>query len=200
MKFSKLVRRVHLYLALFLTPWLVVYASSGFVLNHALWFGSGNGHGPIAEFEKAEEIDYEADFSEDMGVREMAAQVLVDLGLPGAFFVQGDAKQDKLVIHRNRSLKASRVTWFRSQNRVIVENQIFSTPVFLNRTHFRHGYEQPHFASVAWAVIVDLVVLALIAWVLTGLWMWWEIRPARFWGGVFGLAGLAVFSLLLFTI
>ena len=47
---------------------------------------------------------------------------------------------------------------------------------------------------------VAFVVVALAFWVLSGLWMWWEIKPARVWGAVFGLTGAAVFALLLFTI
>ena len=31
---SKIIRRVHLYLALFLTPWMLVYALSGLLLDH----------------------------------------------------------------------------------------------------------------------------------------------------------------------
>ena len=93
-----------------------------------------------------------------------------------------------------------RVTYLRPQKKVQIECQQMNVPMFLNRTHFRHGYTQPFAASLTWAVIVDLVIVALVFWVLSGLWMWWEIKPARAWGAVFGLAGAAVFALLLFTI
>lgn len=198
MKFSKLVRRTHMYLALFLTPWLIVYALSGFVLNHGHWFAAGHGH-PVP-FEKVEEREYQAVFSEDADVRGIAAQVLEDLGLAGAFSVQGDARQPKLVIQRGGAFSAHRITYFRPQNRVLIEKHTFTTPMFLNRTHFRHGYQQPYVAPTLWAVVVDLVVVALLFWVLSGLWMWWEIRPARAWGAVFGAVGLGVFFLLAFTI
>ena len=32
--FSKLVRRTHMYLALFLTPWMAGYAASTLLMNH----------------------------------------------------------------------------------------------------------------------------------------------------------------------
>ena len=47
---------------------------------------------------------------------------------------------------------------------------------------------------------MDLVAVALLFWVISGVWMWWEIKPARLWGGVFGLIGLGIFGILLATI
>ncbi len=36
---SKLLRRIHLYLALFLTPWIRMYAVSTFAMNHGAGLG-----------------------------------------------------------------------------------------------------------------------------------------------------------------
>ena len=199
MKLSKLIRRTHMYLALFLTPWLIVYALSGLVLNHARLFLQPNGQLALP-FEKVEERDYKAAFSADADARMIGEQVLVDLGLSGTFNTQGGPQQPKLVILRHSAFALHRITWFRNESRLLIEKQQFNTPTFLNRTHFRHGYEQPFVASKVWAVIVDLVVVALLFWVLSGIWMWWEIKPARLWGGVFALIGLGVFGILLATI
>lgn len=188
-----------MYLALFLTPWLIIYALSGLVLNHGRLFGMGH-EGAAQPFEKVEEREYRAAFSPDADVRMIGAQVLEDLGMPGAFFVQGQASQLKLVINRNGAFATHRVTYFRDANRVLVERQEYKAPAFLNRAHFRHGYEHGFLPSTAWAVIVDLVVVALLFWVLSGLWMWWEIKPARAWGAFFGLVGVGVFALLLATV
>jgi hypothetical protein len=203
MKFSKLIRRTHMYLALFLTPWLVIYAMSGFILNHRAWFFpvSAPGHEAAPPpFEKIDEREYDVVFSDDVDARMIGAKVLEDVGLAGSFNVQGDARQPRLVIMRNTASAVYRVTYLRPQKKVQIERQQFNMPMFLNRAHFRHGYTQPFAASMTWAVIVDLVIVALVFWVLSGLWMWWEIKPARAWGAVFGLAGAAVFALLLFTI
>lgn len=197
---SKIIRRTHMYLALFLTPWLIIYALSGLVLNHGSLFSGGHGHDAAPKFEKVEEREYRAAFSPDADARMIGAQVLQDLGMPGAFFVQGKTSQPKLVINRSGAFATHRVTYFRNENRLLVERQQYRTPMFLNRAHFRHGYETGFMPSTLWAVIVDLVVVALVFWVLSGLWMWWEIKPSRVWGAIFGLAGLGVFTLLLFTI
>lgn len=199
MKISKLIRRTHMYLALFLTPWLIIYALSGLVLNHAKFFMRPDGQ-LAAPFEKVEEREYKAAFSADADARMIGAQVLEDLGLSGTFNTQGGPQQPKLVILRHSTFALHRITWFRNEGRLLIEKQQFNTPTFLNRTHFRHGYEQPFVSAKIWAVIVDLVVVALLFWVLSGLWMWWEIKPARLWGGVFGLIGLGIFGILLATI
>ncbi len=48
---SKLIRRIHLYLALFLTPWMLIYGLSGLVLNHGATVRSF--YGPTyGQFEK----------------------------------------------------------------------------------------------------------------------------------------------------
>lgn len=199
MKLSKLIRRTHMYLALFLTPWLTIYALSGFVLNHGNWFGmSGGGKAP--PFEKIEERDHQAAFSKDADERLIGAQVLEALGLSGPFNVQGDVDGPKLVINRHGAFAEHRVTYLREQSRLVVERQQCSKTMFLNRAHFRHGYLQEDAASIAWGVIVDLVIVSLIFWVLSGLWMWWEIKPSRAWGAVFGLAGVGLFAVLLFTV
>jgi hypothetical protein len=203
MQLSKLIRRTHMYLALFLTPWLVIYALSGFILNHrASFFPVPTvGREPAQPaFEKIGEREYDTVFSDDADARMIGAKVLQDVGLAGSFSIQGDARQPRLVIMRSAASAVYRVTYLRTEKKVQIERQQFNLPMFLNRAHFRHGFTQPFAASMSWAVIVDLVIVALVFWVLSGLWMWWEIKPARTWGAVFGLAGAALFALLLFTI
>ena len=43
-------------------------------------------------------------------------------------------------------------------------------------------------------------VVGMVFWVLSGLWMWWEIKPARLPGAVFAVVGCGVFGLLLVTL
>jgi hypothetical protein len=196
---SKLIRRTHMYLALFLTPWMLIYALSGLVLNHGqavrAFYGAKWG-----QMEKVEERPYTASFSTDATPRMIGAQVLEHLGLSGSFNVQGQANQPRLIINRNGAFAQHRVTYFRTENRLLIEKQAFSAPVFVNRAHFRHGYEQPFLSSNVWASIVDLAVVGMLFWVLSGIWMWWEIKPARIPGAVLALGGFGIFGLLLATI
>ena len=48
--FSKFLRQSHMYLALFLTPWMLVYALSTMAMNHRQFF-TKRGDNPI-RFEK----------------------------------------------------------------------------------------------------------------------------------------------------
>lgn len=196
---SRVIRRTHLYLALFVTPWMIVYALSGLVLNHGEtvrgWYG-----GKFPDFEKVEERPYTAAFSADATPRQIAAQVLADLGLEGTFNVPANANATRLVINRNGALTAHRITYFRTENRVLVERQRLVAPLVVNRAHFRHGYEQPYLAAKLWGAAVDLAVIGMLGWILTGVLMWWEIKPARVWGAACAFAGFGVFGLLLATL
>jgi len=196
---SKLIRRVHLYLALFLTPWMIVYALSGLVLNHnetvRSWYG-----GKFPEFEKIEERPYTTVFSTGATPREIGVQVLADLGLAGSFNTPPNPPAERLVFNRFASFSAHRVTYFRTENRVVIEKQITPAPVIVNRAHFRSGYEQPYLASKIWAATVDLAVVGMIFWILSGVFMWWEIKPARLWGALCAFAGFGIFGVLLATL
>jgi hypothetical protein len=196
---SKLIRRTHMYLALFLTPWMMIYALSGLVLNHNQAIRSFYG-ARFGQFEKVEERPYSAAFSEGADSRMIGAQILDHLGLSGSFNVQGSPNQPRLIINRNAAFAAHRITYFRTENRLLVEKQSFSAPVFVNRAHFRHGYDQPFLSSKVWGFIVDLAIVGMVFWVLSGIWMWWEIKPARMTGAVIAVVGFGMFGILLATI
>ena len=56
---SKLIRRTHMYLALFLTPWVMVFALSSIIFNHFKFFSGGK---PLAPFEQVAELSGLATF------------------------------------------------------------------------------------------------------------------------------------------
>src|SRR5262245_16910900 len=97
---SKLIRRIHMYLALFLTPWMLIYALSGLAINHNQAIRALYG-AKFGQFEKVEERPYTAAFSADAEPRMIGAQILEHLGLSGTFNVQGAATAPRLIINRN---------------------------------------------------------------------------------------------------
>lgn len=196
---SKLIRRTHMYLALFLTPWMIIYALSGLVLNHGPLIRSLYGDN-LNKFEKIGEQEYKAEFSADADPRLIGAQVLEHLGLQGTFNVQGGANAARLVINRNAPFAVHRITYLRSENRLLIEKLRLTTPAFLNRTHFRAGYMQPFLSAKIWGVVVDLVIVGMVFWVVSGIWMWWEIKPSRVWGAGCALTGFALCGVLFFTL
>ena len=196
---SKLIRRTHMYSALFLAPWMIVYALSGLVLNHNPAVRAFYGE-KFIQFEKVAERPYDVAFSADADARTIGAQILDDLGLSGSFAVQGNATAPRLVINRNAGFAQHRITYFRAEKRLLHEKQAFTAPVFLNRAHFRHGYDQPFVAQQIWAFILDGVIVAMVFWAASGIWMWWEIKPARLAGAGFAVVGCALFAVLLVAI
>src|SRR5437773_12218084 len=87
---SRIVRRTHMYLALFLTPWVLMYALSTMAMNHRGFFKKFYGTGP-APFEVERDQAYKRHFSSDATPAAIAEQILKDLGLEGAYTVRGPA-------------------------------------------------------------------------------------------------------------
>jgi len=190
--FSKLVRRTHMYLALFLTPWMLGYAVSTIAMNHRM--------PRPADFVKEREQTYPNGFEAGTPPREIARQILSDLELDGAFGVQGPAPDGRLTINRQGMLTPRRITFTPADGRVVVERLDLETSGFLNRFHRRRGYQQPFAADRAMAVSVDAVIVAMVFWALSGLWMWWEMRATRWWGIACATTGIGIFALFILTI
>ncbi len=190
--FSKLVRRTHMYLALFLTPWTMAYAVSTIAMNHRM-------PRPSVFVTEREQI-YPNAFEPGTAPREIAGQILADLNLEGAFGVQGPAPDGRLTINRQGMLSPRRITYTPADRRLVVERQELETSGFLNRFHRRRGYQQPYAADLAMAVSVDAVIVALVFWALSGLWMWWEMRATRWWGLACVIAGAGIFLFFVLTI
>jgi hypothetical protein len=54
--------------------------------------------------------------------------------------------------------------------------------------------------DTGWAVSVDLVIVAMMFWVLSGLWMWWEMKVTRRLGALAALGGAGLFAFYLLAI
>ena len=190
--FSKVVRRTHMYLALFLTPWMLVYAISTIAMNHRM--------PRPTSFIKEKDEAYTNSFEPGTPPREIAQQILVDLQLEGAFGVQAPAPDGRLTINRQGMLSPRRITYTPHDRRVVVERMELETSGFLNRFHRRRGYQQPYASDIAMAISVDAVIVAMVFWALSGLWMWWEMRATRGWGVACAVTGIGIFTLFALTI
>jgi hypothetical protein len=196
--FSILVRRIHMYLALFLAPWMLMYALSTIVMNHRGWFIEKYGRGPVP-FEKERELTYNGSFPENAEPKHIAMQVLASLDLEGAHGVNR-RKDGAVVINRQDLVLPRRITYTPADNKVVVEKMEYRTNAFLERFHRRRGYQTGYALDTVWAVTVDLVIVAMVFWVLSGLWMWWEMKVTRVLGALAALGGLTLFLFYLFQI
>ncbi len=196
---SRILRRTHMYLALFLTPWVLMYALSTVVMNHRGHLRRVYGETPPI-FSMESERDYAAIFPANATPQQKAIQILRDLNLEGAYAVSRPAPDGTLTINRQDPVTPKRIRYRPTDKKITVERLEYRTPAFLERMHRRRGYDHGYAADDGWAVSVDLFIVAMVFWVASGLWMWWEMRLTRRTGALFACAGLALFAVFLVTI
>ena len=86
MTISTIVRRTHMFLALFFFPWILMYALSTLVMNHRAFFVSRYGEEPVP-FVTERRLVYDGVFPEDAELRTISTQILASVGLDGAHAV-----------------------------------------------------------------------------------------------------------------
>ena len=52
----------------------------------------------------------------------------------------------------------------------------------LSKLHTTHHYPVHFGVTWLWALLADLTGLTLVLWALTGLFMWWQMKPTRLLG------------------
>jgi len=192
-----------MYLALFLTPWILMYALSTMAMNHRDFFAQlrgGSGTSYAVESEGAYPGAYPGTFPPGDKPREMAQGILRHLGLDGTHYVQQARETGRLTIYRESPLVTRRITYTPADRRVVVERAVFHTPSFLEELHRRRGFEHDYPLEDAWGFIVDIVIVSIVFWDLSGVWMWLQLAGTRRLGLVFAVCGLALFVLFLSAI
>ena len=185
-----------MYLALFLAPWMLMYALSTLVMSHRERVASFYPTKTPAMV-KERELDYSRTFPADATPQQMGQQLLLDLGLDGTHRVSGGKDGKPLVIDRQHSLAPRRITFDPKAGKITIQREEFRGPTFLERMHRRRGYQNPYALEDTWAFSVDVTVLVMIFWSLSGIWLWWELRSTRLWGIIAGGFGLALFAVFL---
>ena len=172
MRLDRVMRWLHLYTALFLAPWLLIYASSAFFLNHDEWFqGLFNIIPPGWVVIREEDFKPQEISSSEPELE--ARAVLDSLDLQGDYRLLEKSNDNRLVVLRYSGGGNYRVTWLRSMDKVIVErHQPSSIYGFLHYLHFSAGYGRQQIASDIWAIIVDLIAISVWLWVISGLYFW----------------------------
>jgi hypothetical protein len=196
--FSRLLRRTHMYLALFLFPWIAMYALSTLAMNHRALFVEHYGAGPVP-FVKERTVTIAATFSDTTDAKAIAGQILAAVDLDGA---HGATRRNDgtIVINRADLLTPRRLTYSPADRTVLIERQERRPNALLERFHRRRGYATGYRLDTIWAVSVDLAIIAMIFWVLSGLWMWWEMKATRACGTWAVLGGAGLFALYLMTL
>ncbi len=194
-KLNIIFRRMHLYLGMVLIPWMIIYGFSTFMLNHGPTFRQFR-PGPEA-WEQVSKSEYNGDLpSSQEELRVWASGVLEENGFEGVSFgVQRNA--ERVRINSQRFLNPIRVTYLFADKTLIAEKREAAWAEVFLRLHFRHGYGHGSFMQALWGFIVDLVCVSFLVWVVTGLYLWWNLSHTRRWGWVaIGAGMLSFFGLL----
>jgi hypothetical protein len=193
---SWIVRRVHLFTGLFLGPWMLMYALSTLVMTHREFVLSFYpSKAPAMAIER--ELDYTRTFSSTATRQEIGRQILQDLGLDGTHSVSGGKDGKPLVINRQHALMARRVTFDPAAHKIVIERENFRASTWLERMHRRRGYDHPFLLEDTWGFTVDVAVLTMVFWSLSGIWLWWELKSTHKWGTMALVAGPGLFVILL---
>jgi hypothetical protein len=196
MTFNHLNRRLHLYLALALVPWLLIYGISSLIIHHRDWFDPERN--PV-EWTQRFERHYDLTISEDANLREIGAQIMSDNDLDGAFFIN---RRNHRIIRLTvfDFWNRTRLAYHLDQQQLTAEDQVFRWDQFILGLHFRGGFSQESYLSNLWGIVVDIACIGFVLWVASGIVMWWQLKQTRKWGALALGGGIVSFILFLFTL
>ena len=193
--FDRLNRRTHLYAGLFFLPWFFVYGLSSAVFSHPKWFESGPEKAKVL-FDRPYHLD---PIAANADLRAVGEQVQKENGLPGYFDVYLDP-EGNLSMYQASFWQVHNVRYDARRERLTEQEPPFRWASLLTRLHTRAGFERPGFLEQSWSVMVDLVQIAILLWIATGIYMWWHLKHLRKWGFLAlggGIVSFAVFLLVL---
>jgi hypothetical protein len=187
-----------MYLALFFMPWLLMYALSTIGMNHRAFFNQIYGGNTVA-WEKEQEHLLPGVVVKDQDPRSAGLEILAQFGLNGGAYGVNRSPDGRLTILRDDPVMPRRITYTPADGKAVVEKQVFRAPAFLERLH-RRRWQTTDVLSGVWGILVDVAIAAIVIWVLSGLWMWWEMKKTRLVGATAFLVGTGLFAFFLFRI
>ena len=192
MKLLHLNRRAHLYLALVLLPWFLMYGVSSIPFSHNQYFEDRDKAKGIPLWTKRFERTYEIAIPEGQELLATGGRIMSDNGLSGA---HGTYRQspNQVNVYIYTFWHSTQLKYFSAEKKLVCEDRRFRFEHFLTGMHAKGGFEQGGLHNL-WAVIVDIVCFAMILWIITGIVMWWTLPFARMWGWVAFGSGIASFT------
>ena len=201
MTFSHVNRRLHLYLGLALLPWFFMYGISSVPFAHNQFFELRDRAKGLPAWTLRSEHRVDLPVPEDPGeLRRLGAALLEQAGIADTTRTNfGVYRQSptQINVYSYSFWKSTQLKYFLDQKRLTVEDRRFRWDHFLTGMHARGGFDQEGMLQRSWSIVVDLVCLAIVVWIATGLYMWWGVPGSRRWGLIALAAGLS--SFLVFT-
>ncbi|MCI0541235.1 MAG: hypothetical protein L0Z50_39035 [Verrucomicrobiales bacterium] len=194
------VRRAHLYLAMFLLPWFLMYGLTSLPFSHDSTFKKlfdPGGDSWTERFNKEYAVTVPEDES---GLQRLGESIAREHGLTGAVGTYWEGKDRHLSMYVYSFWSSATMTYYPSQKRLVAKDRRFAWNEFLTGLHARGGYHHNSVLDDLWAVLVDVVCVSILIWIGTGLYMWWKVLKARVWGAAALVAGAVVFVLFVFSL
>ena len=194
MSFLHLVRRTHLYLGLFLLPWVIMFGVSSLPLNH-------NSPSAPPVWKKLAEVPFTAVVpatNQADQLRGVGREMMNAAGVTGGFYVNRPNPR-QVNVHHPRFVGATRIIYHIDEQRIVAEQQDVTPRMFITGLHTRGGYSLGGFWDSVWAVFVDLVSVGLLLWIVSGMIMWWKIPGTgpRRWGWLALVGGAVSFAIIM---
>jgi hypothetical protein len=197
--YSHINRRLHLYLGLALLPWFFMYGASSIPFAHTTYFNQRDAAKGLPLWTlRSDRIVDVAVPQDTAGLRPFGAALLREAGIEGTSFGTYRQSPNQINVYSYSFWTSTQLKYFVDSKRLTVEDRRFRWDQFLTGMHARGGFEQEGLLDRSWSVVVDIVCLAMIAWIASGLYMWWELPGQRRWGWLAIAAGTA--SFLFFTL
>ena len=199
MTFSHLNRRVHLYLGLALLPWFLMYGISSVPFAHTQFFERRDAAKglPLWTLRSTHDVDA-ASPDQPEALRAFGVTLLQHAGMPtDTTFGAYRQSPTQVNVYVSSFRASTQLKYYADQKRLTVEDRRFRWDHFLTGMHARGGFEQESLFVRSWSVVVDLVCLAIVVWIASGLYMWWGLPGSRRWG--WAAIGAGVLSFVLFT-
>jgi len=192
MTFAHIVRRAHLYMGLFLLPWVIMFGVSTIPINHQTTE-------PV-EWTRIGEHAFDAPVpASTENLRPLGREIMNVAGIEGGYWIYRVNPRQVQVGHPD-FMSPIRMNYFPQEKRLIVEQRRFSLRPFLSGLHTRGGYDMGGFWDSVWAVFVDVVSVALILWIASGIYMWWGLPSTRRSGWLALGAGAVCFAAIIATL
>lgn len=193
---SLLIRRAHLYLAMLCLPWVVMYGVSSAAFNHPGWLPQApslfDTSGP--EWTQVGSWTANVDFPDGEAPREAAGELLAIAGLDADMFAAFRVAPRRVQVEVQSFWRNQRLTYEMDEGLLVYHTAPKYPQQILTDMHARAGYERGVPSASVWAFMVDLVAIGFLGWVLSGLYMWWQLPRMRGWGALALGSGFAVFA------
>jgi hypothetical protein len=197
--YSHLNRRLHLYLGMALLPWFFMYGISSVPFAHNQFFEQRDAAKGLPLWTLRAERTIDMPVPQDTaGLRAFGATLLRDAGVEATSFGTYRQSPTQINVYAYSFWTSTQLKYFIDQKKLTVEDRRFRWDHFLTGMHARGGFEQGGLLLLSWSIVVDIVCVAMIVWIASGLVMWWELPGQRRWGWAAILAGTV--SFLLFTL